>query len=439
MTDDSSEPCDIVISGGGMVGAAMACALGHEELLKQKRILLLEAGPKKEFRLRETYNNRTCTLSPASTQLFQRIGAWEEVLNLRCQPVHKMQIWESCSNSLITFNQEDLTEQMAYVAENDVILEAITRRLETLSDRVEVLYNTRVQHIDIPSLNSSQPNTWVRLKLQDGKSLKTKLLIGSDGMRSSVREAAKFHTVSLKYDQTAVVAALNISEMENTTAWQRFLPTGPIALLPLSNSVCSLIWTTSTAEAKYLVSLSEDSFIDAVNDAFWHEREINPIAVKLGDLLQNVIKNIEPSGNSVRQLPPTIIGVQPDTRACFPLGLTHSSNYVKHRIALIGDAAHRMHPLAGQGVNQGFGDVAKLTEVLTKAVYDGSDLGSVSYLKEYETARQRKVVPVMATVDGLQRLYSTDFTPIVLLRSMGLQATNAMSFLKEKIVKEASI
>ncbi|KAL3873135.1 hypothetical protein ACJMK2_036289 [Sinanodonta woodiana] len=429
---------DIVISGGGMVGAAMACALGHEELLKHKRVILLEAAPKREFKLPETFSNRTCTLSLATIKLLNSFGAWEEIQKMRCHPVHRMQVWDSCSNSLITFNQEEMTQELAFVAENDVILEGITRRLDAVKDNVEVWYKTKGKQYIIPGGDSSEDNSWITIHLDNGKKIKTKLLIGADGFKSTVRDASKLHFVTWDYKQTAVVATLCVSETENTVAWQRFLPTGPIAMLPLSRSVSNLIWTTTPENAKYLLQVEEERFVDAVNDAFWHDRDMNSVAVNVGNFLTNISNNLMQGDTSTRQLPPTVTGIQAGSRASFPLGLTHSSNYVRSRVALIGDAAHRCHPLAGQGVNLGFGDVTCLRDVLTKAVYDGSDLGSLSYLVDYETQRQRKVLPVIGTIDFLQRLYNTNFTPIVLLRSVGLQATNTLTFLKERIIKEAT-
>ncbi|KAH3852894.1 ubiquinone biosynthesis monooxygenase COQ6, mitochondrial-like [Dreissena polymorpha] len=438
-TSHDVQTADIVISGGGMVGAGMACALGHESLLQNRRIVLLEAAPKKGFSLTEKYGNRTCTLSPASVSLFEKCGVWSKVENMRCQKVLRMQVWESCSNALISFNPTDEADEIAYVAENDVIQEALTQRLEEMKDRIEVMYNTSADSVAVPGVDKElASNAWVEIKLNNGQVLKTKLLIGSDGMNSLVRKTCQFHTLSLSYNQRGVVAVVKIDETNNNVAWQRFLPTGPIALLPMSSTAMSLIWTTSPEHANQLMSLDEESFIDAVNDAYIHDRDMNSTAGQVSDMFQKVLQNIMPGGVAMHQLPPIITGVQSGSRGAFPLGLTHASNYVRHRVALIGDAAHRIHPLAGQGVNLGFGDVIKLSEVIAKAAANGSDLGSLTYLKEYETSRQRKVLPVMATIDGLQRLYSTDATPIVLLRSLGLQATNALGPLKDYIIKGAS-
>ncbi|XP_069118541.1 ubiquinone biosynthesis monooxygenase COQ6, mitochondrial-like [Argopecten irradians] len=439
-TSTNEETADIVISGGGMVGTAMACALGHEELLKDKKIVLLEAAAKKSYSVPETFSNRTCAISPSSVDLLNSIGAWQEVEQMRCHPVKRMQVWDSCSDALIAFSKENLLDDLAYIAENNVIEESLRRSLDAVSDSVDVRYQTSAKSFVIPGVtpghSETHQNSWVTVGLHDNTVLKTKLLIGADGIFSAVRKAGEFHTLQRDYKQTAVVATLQVDEsIDNSVAWQRFLPTGPIAMLPLSSKYSNLIWTTTPDEARNLKEISEDSFVDAVNDAFWHDRDRNDMVVKVGGMFQKVL---DTAGGTFQQLPPSVVGVQTNSRASFPLGMTHASNYVLHRVALLGDAAHRIHPLAGQGVNLGFGDVACLRDLLAEAVSNGSDVGSLLHLTQYETSRQRAVLPVLATIDALQRLYSTDFTPVVLLRSLGLQATNSMGFVKDYIMRGAS-
>ncbi|XP_041355137.1 ubiquinone biosynthesis monooxygenase COQ6, mitochondrial-like isoform X2 [Gigantopelta aegis] len=440
-SSSSVEDADIVISGGGMVGGAMACALAHNDLFSKKKIIMLESSPDRDaFHLQEKFSNRTCALSPATVTLLDGLGVWNEILQLRCHPVKRMQVWESCSESLITFNNEELTNSLAYIVENDVILAAIMKRLKA-ANVVDIRYNSQAKSFVIPTRgdSSSKRNSWVGLELANGDVLQTKLLIGADGMQSAVRRASKFHTLERDYKQSAVVATLKLSEMtDNTVAWQRFLPTGPIALLPLSDSVSSLIWTTSHENAKHLQSIPEDSFVDAVNDALWHERDQNQAINQALLTFSRAVQNVIPGGGSAKQLPPTVVGIETGSRAAFPLKLIHSSQYVRPRVALIGDAAHRLHPLAGQGVNLGFGDVVCLNKVLTAAAKNGSDPGSLTPLLDYETERQRHVLPVLATIDSLQRLYSTSFAPIVMIRSLGLQATNSLDFVKKMVIQQAS-
>ncbi|XP_005111749.1 ubiquinone biosynthesis monooxygenase COQ6, mitochondrial [Aplysia californica] len=441
-SNQDNDYADIVISGGGMVGGSMACALGNNKMLKNKRIVLLEASKDKgDYVLPNSYSNRTCALSPSTRRLLESFGAWQEIEALRYHPVLRMQVWESCSDSLITFNNPDMTDSLAYIVENDVILAGIMRALKAQGNRVEIRYGTKVETFSLPGKEEDNIKLpYVGLQLSDGSELRTKLLIGADGMNSAVRDAAGFHTMTRDYKQTAVVATLVLGDTTlNNTAWQRFLPTGPIALLPLSDKLSSLVWTTTPQDAKHLQQIPADSFVDAVNDALWHEREKNPLAGQMLEAFKTVVQNVFPDSDPSRQLPPTVIDVQEGSRAAFPLKLIHSSQYVQSRVALIGDAGHRLHPLAGQGVNLGFGDVECLNEVLGEAVRSGADPGSLTPLLRYESERQRHNVPVMLSIDGLQRLYSTEFTPLVVLRSLGLQATNSLSFIKKKIIEQASI
>ncbi|KAG8013409.1 Ubiquinone biosynthesis monooxygenase COQ6, partial [Nibea albiflora] len=373
--DDSgkNEVYDVIISGGGMVGSAMACSLGMDPNLEGKKILLLEAGNKKVMdKVPDTYSTR---------------------------------VWDACSDALITFDKENLQDEMAYIVENDIVVAALTKQLDSLSENVQVKYRSKVVKYTWPMPHQAAESIpWVQVTLANGETIQTKLLIGADGPNSMVRRSLGIPTVKWNYDQSAVVAVLHLSEpTENNVAWQRFLPTGPIAMLPLSDTESSLVWSTSHQLAEELLELDEESFVDAINSAFV---------------------------SSPRQLPPSVAGIGPKSRVMFPLGMGHASEYIRHRVALIGDAAHRVHPLAGQGVNLGFGDVACLTQLLSQAAFNGKDLGAIQHLLEYETERQRHNLPMMAAIDLMKRLYSTNAAPVVLLRSFGLQATNMIPTLK---------
>lgn len=431
---------DVVISGGGMVGSSMACALGYDPNFCGKKILLLEAGHKKNLDiLPDTYNNRVSSLTPGSATLLSSFGAWEHICQKRYRPFKRMQVWDACSDAMITFDKEGL-EDMGYVVENDLILTALTKQLDAIADRVKVLYRSRVVRYKWPSTyQEADASPWVQIELADGHHLQTKLLIGADGPNSMVRKSGGIQTVQWNYDQSAVVATLHLSEpTENNVAWQRFLPSGPIALLPLSDTLSSLVWSTSHEHASQLASLDEESFTDAVNSAFWSNENHSEFIDTAGFMFRSSLSILNPTGTSTRQLPPSVSKVDPNSRATFPLGLGHAAEYIGYRLALIGDSAHRVHPLAGQGVNLGFGDVASLAHHLSRAAFDGKDLGSTRHLLQYETERQRHNLPMMAAIDLLKRLYSTNNALFVLLRTMGLQATNAVVPMKEQIMAFAS-
>uniref|UniRef100_UPI003AACC027 ubiquinone biosynthesis monooxygenase COQ6, mitochondrial isoform X3 n=1 Tax=Centroberyx gerrardi TaxID=166262 RepID=UPI003AACC027 len=400
-----NELYDVIISGGGMVGSAMACSLGMDPNLEGKKILLLEAGNKKVMdKLPDTYSTRVSSISPGSATLLSGIGAWDYITNMRCKPYQKMQVWDACSDALITFDKENLQDEMAYIVENDIIVAALTKQLDSLSDNVQVKYRSKVVKYTWPmSHQAADSIPWVQVTLASGETLQAKLLIGADGPNSMVRRESGIPTVKWNYDQSAVVAVLHLSEpTENNVAWQRFLPTGPIAMLPWSNENQSELIETA------------------------------------GSLFRSALSALMPSAGSARQLPPSVAGIGPKSRVMFPLGMGHASEYIRHRVVLIGDAAHRVHPLAGQGANLGFGDVAFLTQVLSHAAFNGKDLGAMQHLLEYETERQRHNLPMMAAIDLMKRLYSTNAAPVVLLRTFGLQATNMLPPLKEQIMAFAS-
>ncbi|NXC25969.1 COQ6 monooxygenase, partial [Campylorhamphus procurvoides] len=426
---------DVVVSGGGMVGSAMAAVLGHDIHFHGKKIALLEAGPRKEYdHMPDSYSNRVSSVSPGSATLLSSFGAWDHVCSLRLKPFRRMQVWDACSEALIIFEKDDL-DDMGYIVENDVIMSALTKQLDAVADRVEVFYRSRAVGYTWPlPSHSCDTSPWVQIELADGRRLQTKLLIGADGHNSVVRKEAEIKNIEHQYDQSAVVATLHLSEAtDNNVAWQRFLPTGPIALLPLSDTASSLVWSTSHEHASELLAMDEESFVDSINSAFWSNVNHSDFIDTAGAMFRSAISFLKPSGTAVRQLPPSVAKVDPDSRAMFPLGMGHATEYVQHRVVLIGDAAHRVHPLAGQGVNLGFGDIACLAHHLSAAAFSGSDLGSLKHLLKFETERQRHNVSLVAATDVLKRLYSTRLTPLVLLRTWGLQVTNALPPVKVRI------
>uniref|UniRef100_A0A8C7YLQ0 Ubiquinone biosynthesis monooxygenase COQ6, mitochondrial n=1 Tax=Oryzias sinensis TaxID=183150 RepID=A0A8C7YLQ0_9TELE len=415
-----NEVYDVIISGGGMVGSTMACSLGMDPNLADKKILLLEAGNKKVMdKVPDTYSTRVSSISPGSATLLSGIGAWEHIREMRCKPYKRMQVWDACSDALITFDKEDLENEMAYIVENDIVVVSITRQLDTLSDNVQVKYRSKVVKYTWPMPHHAAESVpWVQVTLANGETLQTKLLIGADGPNSMVRQELGIPTVKWNYDQSAVVAVLHLSELSDTHS--------------------SLVWSTSHRLAEELLELDEESFVDAINSAFWSSENHSELIETAGSLFRGALSAIMPSAGTPRQLPPSVAGIGPKSRVMFPLGMGHASEYVRHRVVLIGDAAHRVHPLAGQGANLGFGDVAGLTQLLSQAAFNGKDLGAIQHLLEYETERQRHNLPMMTAIDLMKRLYSTDVAPAVLLRTFGLQATNMLPTLKEQIMAFAS-
>ncbi|KAI4464687.1 ubiquinone biosynthesis monooxygenase coq6 mitochondrial [Holotrichia oblita] len=280
----------------------------------------------------------------------------------------------------------------------------------------------------------------IQVELENGASYTCELLLGCDGVNSKVREAMGVQYVGWNYKQMGLVATLNLSEdtEENRIAWQRYIPTGTIALLPLNTKQSSLVWCNTNENIKQLLKLSPEQFVDELNSALWKQYEKNDIVNQATKCLGSILKTLDAPANIMQQLPPSICSIEESSRAAFPLGFGHAANYIRKGVALVGDAAHRVHPLGGQGVNLGFGDICSLDEILGNAAYSGRKLNNLLDLRKYETARQRHNVPTMLALDGLQKLYTTDFTPVVLLRSLGLQLTHALTPVKRAIIEQAS-
>nr|XP_033328232.1 ubiquinone biosynthesis monooxygenase COQ6, mitochondrial isoform X2 [Megalopta genalis] len=425
---------DIIITGGGMVGTTLACALANNRKLECKHILLLESSNKSEYKSQEHYSNRVVALNQQTRTLLSSIGSWQHIEAVRYCPVRKMQVWDACSDAMIEFNEDHLSEEVAYIVENDLLLHAVNKQLAD-KENVNVVYESKVENIKLPQIQGEP----ARIQLQNGKKYKTQLLVGADGGNSLVRQCMGTQYMKWNYNQLGVVATLKLSEpTENIVAWQRFLPTGPIALLPLIDSLSSLVWSLPMDEAKKLLSVSEEEFVDSINDALWKLYPKDGIVESGMQALQQLLGGLSLETGVVRQLQPSISAIVEGSRAAFPLQFGHSVSYAQIGTALIGDAAHRIHPLAGQGVNLGFGDIIVLVQLLAEANVNGANLGDIMYLRKYETLRQRYNVPTMLAIDALHRLYKGTAAPIVLARSLGLQLTNAIPLLKKALIQHAS-
>ncbi|CAL7949411.1 unnamed protein product [Xylocopa violacea] len=425
---------DIIISGGGMVGTTLACAIANNRKLEGKKILLLESGKQFEYKPQEKYSNRVVALNYQTRTLLSSIGAWQHIEAVRLCAVQKMQVWDACSDAMIVFNEDYLSEEIAYIVENDLLLHAVNKQLAE-KENVNVIYNSKVENIILPKKLEEN----AEVQLQNGTKYKAKLLVGADGANSLIRRAMGTQYVKWDYNQMAIVGTLKLSEStENTVAWQRFLPGGPIALLPLTDCLSSLVWSLPTDEAKRLLRVSEEEFVDNVNDALWKIYPKDGVVESGLQALQQLLEGLSLQTGLVRQLPPSVSAIVEGSRAAFPLQFGHSVRYVQPGTVLIGDAAHKVHPLAGQGANLGFGDITVLVQLLAEAVISGALLGDMNFLRQYETLRQRYNVPIMLSIDALHRLYKGTAAPIVFARSLGLQLTNAIPVIKRALIDHAS-
>lgn len=384
---------DIVIVGGGMVGATLACALGDSPL----KVVLLEAGSGRYDLPEQGFELRVSAITRASQRIFETLGVWPGIVARRISPYRDMHVWDAGGEGVIHFDSAEIGEAaLGHIIENNVITAALYERLSAF-ENVEVITNTHPASITIEAENAS-------LALINGNCIKTRLIIGADGSRSAVRQQFAISVRGWDYDHTAVVTYVKTEKPHRETAWQRFLPTGPLAFLPLPDNYSSIVWSTQPQHAKQLTDMNDADFCHALGEAF---------AYTLG--------RIESTG----------------PRASYPLRFFVANDYVKPRLALVGDAAHTIHPLAGQGVNLGLADVASLAEVLMDAVTQGKDIGAMSVLRRYERWRKADSMSLFVAMDSLKRLFGSEHPGIRWIRNFGLSLTNQITPLKNHLVRSA--
>jgi len=385
---------DVLIVGGGMVGAALACALGNSPF----KVALLDRAPTTTPPEKE-YDQRVSAITLASQSLFENIGAWDGMVRRRVSPVREMQVWSEGGSGSIHFNAAEIGEPcLAWIIENRVIQTALIERLHQFTN-VHCLCPVEVSDITLADNGTV-------ITLEDGRLLQARLLVGADGADSTVRRAAGIDTQSFDLRQKGIVATVTTENPHEQIARQRFLATGPLAFLPLDEPrTCSIVWSADNVRADQLLVLDNAAFLSELQKAF-------------GESLGK-IQTIGP-------------------RAGFPLALSHAKAYTAPHLALVGDAAHTVHPLAGQGVNLGFLDAATLVEVLLEAVVKQKDIGSQAVLRRYERWRKGDNLAMVSITGGFRYLFSNDLPVVSQLRNWGLSLTDAATPVKNFIMRRAS-
>ncbi len=382
---------DVIIVGAGIVGATLARALAGSTL----RVALID-GRAPALDPVDDYDLRVSAITLASQQVFETLGVWAGMQTRRVSPFREMRVWDAVGEGSIHFDSAEIgASQLGHIIENPVIIAALLEDLAA-SGNVDTHYPNTITAI--------RESDRVHVTLADGEQLSALVLVGADGADSAVRRHAGIESRGWSYDQKGIVATVRTAQPHRETAWQRFLPTGPLAFLPLADGRCSIVWSNDTTRADELLALDEDAFCSALAQAFDHV---------LGE---------------VRETSP---------RAAFPLARAHAAAYVQPRLVLIGDAAHTIHPLAGQGANLGIADAATLAEVLCEASAAQKDIGALSVLRRYERWRKGDNLATMTVMDGFKRLFGTDNAPLARLRSLGMNAADAATPLKNVLVRRA--
>lgn len=444
---------DILIIGGGPAGLSLASAIKSSPVLQDLKCTLVEGGKLVE-NLESYYTNppeyidkRVVSITPTSTDFFKKIGGWDYVKEERIQSYDFIHTYDGVSGAKMEFDSPEL----ATMIENVNIQSMLYQRIKTLNyenpgEELQLLDNTKV--VDI---KEDPVNEWPVVTLSNGDVIKTRLLVGCDGYNSPARKYAQIESRGWSYNRWGNVATCKYKDTEFRfpTGWQRFLPTGTLAFLPLPNNWCSLVWAVPPEISNILGKLNDDQFTHMLNAAAKLSPEELQYLYKVADqhpaeLIDEIRWRLEifnhklSTPEQAEDFPLEIDYIAPNSRAKFPLKLSNADSYVEERVALVGDAAHTTNPLAGQGLNMGQADVKSLVETLERARSRGLDIGAKFALEPYWSERFLPNHVMLGIVDKIHKVYSTDFKPLVWARSLGVNALNSVPFVKDWMVTQIS-
>ncbi|HTT08765.1 MAG TPA: UbiH/UbiF/VisC/COQ6 family ubiquinone biosynthesis hydroxylase [Gammaproteobacteria bacterium] len=395
MTNLRSVPdCEVAVVGAGLVGLTLAALLARANI----RTALIDAQPPSAAESAD-YDLRVFAITRASERILTAAQAWAQIERSRHGVFRAMEVWDEKSRGRVHFDSALIAEPaLGYIVEQQILRRALEQAIAGLpaliSRRPEKLCGWE-----------AQPDR-LTLELEDHPPLSARLLMGADGADSRVRSLAGIGHTRQDYAQTALVCNVTTEKPHGEVAWQRFLSTGPVAFLPLDQPhLCGIVWTTTPDQARRLLGMTEEVFRAELTLAFDHGLGV-------------------------------VTGSGP--RAIFPLSRSHAGAYVGPRVALVGDAAHVLHPLAGQGANLGLLDAAALAEVTIDAVGAGRDPGAVHVLRRYERWRKGENALMQTTMDVVNTLFGSTYEPVRALRGMGLNLTDRLSPMKEFFMRRAS-
>ena len=390
----------IVIVGGGVTGLMAATLLAkgtHHEALD---ITLIDAAARPLYDSDSEVTLRVSAIASGTAELFDSVAAWDFVVATRASAYERMRVWDEDeapdSASTLHFDAAEFAvPQLGFIVENALLQESLLQQLD--STDVELRFATPIRSL-------RRKARQFRVELEDGETLDADLVVGADGARSFVRSAAGIETNEWPYEQTAFVTHLRPETPHNATALQRFLRTGPLGILPLEDGRVSVVWSTSPELARVALDADDEATGRMLSDA--------------SDYVLGKLQVAGPKG-------------------AFPLCARHATSYVLPNLALIGDAAHAIHPLAGQGANLGLQDAAELAAVVTQAIAEGLHPGDRPVLRRYERARKGANATMLHFMTGLNRLFTTDSRILGELRTAGMRAFNRSGPIREHAVKVA--
>lgn len=375
---------DLVIVGGGIIGLTLAAALKDSGL----SVLLIEARVESAA----VAKGQAYAVHMLSALIYQGIGIWEKILP-EIATYRRVRLSDADYPNVVEFSTTDIgTSDLGYVAEHQALLQPLQ---EFVKECPNVTY---LCPAEVVNTQYQQNVVAVDIKIAgELRTIRSKLLVAADGARSRIREAAKIKTHGWKYWQSCIVAFVKPEKPHNDTAYERFWSSGPFAILPLPGNRCRIVWTAPHEEAKALCALDDEQFLKELTRRY---------------------------GNQMGKL--ELLG----SRFVFQVQLMQSSRYVLPRLALIGDAAHNCHPVGGQGLNLGIRDAAALAQILQEAKATNKDIGDIRILKRYQNWRQRENLTILGFTDLLDRVFSNNFLPIVLVRRFGLLTMQKVPLLK---------
>lgn len=390
MMNNSMSQYDIIIVGGGMVGSALACRLAQTSL----KIAMIERQAPTPFDVEQAMDLRVSAISASSQQLLRDMNVWDEIEAMRSCPYRYLETWENEGSHLLFDSHDMHRDCLGHIVENRIIQLALWERIKDF-DNITVLSGQTINHI-----NAQTSGYDIQLGEQQ---LHCKLLIGADGANSMVRTAANIGVTAWDYQQHAMLISTTTAAPQQDITWQKFFPSGPRAFLPLANNNASLVWYDSPARIKALSSMPLSQLTQEVIEHFPN---------RLGEF------NINSAGS-------------------FPLTRRHAQQYVKPHVCLVGDAAHTINPLAGQGVNLGFKDVDCLSQVITDAVNHGDAWWQESVLKKYEKTRRKDNLLMQSAMDAFYLTFSNHSSPLQFIRNVALKTAQQFTWGKKQVMKYA--